>query len=260
MSPYFKSGFLGEEIKIWAEENKRKHVELFFQAEKINSDCYFLLQRVELDRRNPRKVLVACLFPRCLEFFQAVFHHAERGMPNSARVMLRALIESLFILSAVANDDEALDQYILNDELQRVKMINKAIATKDPSLAAFRTEQSLALKEELEKKIKEKNIKKLSTEEMARRAGLHDWYLTVYAETSRAVHGSVRDMEQYLVLDKDGEVKSIQFRPDDREVPVILATAGQAINLGLEQFAKTLDIDLNICHLHAAEFSKVFDE
>jgi hypothetical protein len=202
MSSYLINGFIGEEIQSWINNNKEKHQSIFKQTEKLNEDCYSVLNKAVINKKDKRQVVVSCLFPRCLEFFQSIFLHAERGMPNSARVMLRALIETLFALRAVARDEEALDLYILSDDLQRLKMINKALTHKTEALESFRTDQALELKAELDKKIKENNIKKLSTEDMSCRAGLHDWYLTVYAETSRAVHSSIRDMEQYLVLDQ----------------------------------------------------------
>ena len=54
---------------------------------------------------------------------------------------------------------------------------------------------------------------------------MHSWYLTVYAALSTAVHAKVRDLERYLVEDKEGDLKGLQWGPDDSEIKNLMTCA-----------------------------------
>jgi hypothetical protein len=181
-----------------------------------------------------------------MELYQGVYLLISRGMVPSSNVMLRTLIETMFVIVAITKDDsgDALNAYILNDEMERLKMCNIVISDKKSSaILGIPVEDAKRIKKEIEIK----KIKKWTTEEFARKAGLHDWYLLAYSSTSQSVHVGVRDMEHYLNLDQANEVKSIDFIPTDKGTTRILTAACGAMNIVLHAFLTALNLDTGIC-------------
>jgi len=260
MAPYQQNGFLGEDINVWIDDNRKHHVDLFKQAEKISSDCYSALAKARPHNKDKKELIVSCLFPRTMELFQGTYLLISRGMIPSSNVMLRALIETMFVLVAASKNDEALEAYILNDEVERLKAANKIIEDKTNTFSEVPIEDARRIKAELKKKIEAQKIRKYKTEDFARKAGLHDWYLTVYAVTSQSVHAAVKDMEQYLDIDTNNVVKSIKFVPTDKGTTAILTTACNALNMALNAFLSVLGLDTAICNENATSLQPFMEK
>jgi len=259
MAPYHQNGFIGNDIKAWMESNRREYVDLFLLAEKLNSDCYSTLERARPHNKDKRELLVSCLFPRVMELFQATYLLVTRGMIPASSVMLRSLIETMFVLVAITKNNEALDSYILNDERERLITAKKIINDTSSALSEIPLEEVIRVKSEIEKKLGGKKLPKLTTEYFAKKAELYDWYLTVYAVTSKSVHAAVKDMEQYLDIGPDNKVKSIKFTPTAMGTIGILTTACNALGMALEAFLTTLNLDTDICRGHADKLRPFFE-
>jgi hypothetical protein len=243
--------FIGQEMNTWIEANKKGHQALFEEADRLNSDCYRILNDTKIDSNSLRQTVISCLFPRCMELFQAIYILAARGMSPSANIMLRSLMETTFVLCAVAKDDEALHAYVLNDELERRRVANKALSKKGDSFADVPLSAIREIKAELEKEIKAQKIEKYTTERFAEKAGLRDWYLTAYTITSQAVHATIRDMEQYLVIDENAGIKAIKFVPLDKEPITALSVACVSMVFSLQHFLLVFGRNTAVCDEHA---------
>jgi hypothetical protein len=251
MATYQSNGFIGKEITTWIDSKRRVHNELFEESEKLNADCYQILSSVKINKDDLRQTLVACLFPRCMELFQATYILVERGMSPSANIMLRCLMETMFVLCAIAKNDDALNAYIYdNEELERLKNANKMLSHKSTTFSEIQLADIEKIKSEVEQKKNDQKIKKFSTEEFAKKADLHDWYLTAYNVTSRPVHATAKDMEQYLVIDEKENIKSIRFAPTDRETSTVLSDACESLITSLEQFLLVFGKDTTVCGEH----------
>jgi hypothetical protein len=251
MAPYEQNGFLGDDIKAWMQDNRRQYDDLFALAEKLNADCYTMLGKARPHNKDKRELLVSCLFPRVMELFQGTYLLVTHGMIPASNIMLRALIETMFVLVAIVKDDDALDAYILNDEKERLITANKILNDTSSTFSEIPIEEVIRIKAEIEKKHEGKKLPKLTTEYFSKKAGLHDWYMTVYAVTSKSVHAAVKDMEQYLAIGSDLQVKSIKFVPTDAGTIGILATACNALGMGLEAFLAVLNLETDICTEYA---------
>jgi hypothetical protein len=260
MAPYESHGFMGQEIVTWIKANKQAHKELFEVAEKLNADCYRSLGDVTIDSGSLRQTLISCLFARCVELFQATYILIVRGMSPSASIMLRSLMETTFILCATAKNDEALDAYVIDGERERLRITNKILADKDNTFSKVPLAVLQGIKKELDEKIKKQKIRKFSTEDFAKKAGLHSWYLTAYARTSWAVHATIRDMEQYLVLDEKENLKSIKFVPTDEGVVTVLSTACNAMIISLGKFLSVFGVDTVVCDENARKLERLMKQ
>jgi len=250
-------GFIGQEMNTWIEANKRGHQALFEEADRLNSDCYRILNDIRIDNDSLRQAVISCLFPRCMELFQAIYILAARGMSPSANIMLRSLMETTFVLCAVAKDDKALHAYVLNDELERRRMANKILSKTKTTFADMPLAAIREIKAELDREIAENKIEKYTTERFAEKAGLHDWYLTAYAITSQAVHSVIRDMEMYLTMDEKNSIMSIRSVPLGKEDTTALSFACVSMVFSLQQFVTVFGGDTAFCDEHAKRLEQL---
>jgi len=257
MAPYQSHGFIGQEIVTWIKARKKAHKELFEAAEKLNADCYRSLGDVTIDSSSLRQTLISCLFARCIELFQATYILIAHGMSPSASIMLRSLMETTFILCATAKDDDALNAYVINGERERLRITNKVLTNGDKTFSKVPLAVLQDIKKELDEKMKKQKVRKFSTEDFARKAGLHSWYLTAYAKTSWAVHATIGDVEQYLVLDERENLKGIKFVPTDKDTLTVLSAACNAMIISLGESLVVFGADTAIADEHVKELERL---
>lgn len=214
---------------------------LFVGARRINRDCHELLFSADIRNRDGQAVIVATLFMRALDHYQATITLVGRGIISSARVTLRALVEATFKIRAIATNTDAYKTFILEDLVHRKKLINKA---KDNGNLNFGESQAAIpddLVKELEQQIEATKAKELTTKKWSELAGMHDWYLTNYALLSKAVHTSVRELEDYLQLGDSGEIRQFRYAPSIDEIPLLVLTAAHGLLIAASAFDKIFE-------------------
>jgi hypothetical protein len=174
-------------------------------------------------------------------------------MSPSSNIALRALLEAMFVLCATAKDDDALEAYVIEGERERLRVTRKLLADKDSTLPVDRLEVMRRIQTELGEKMKKQKARKFSTEDFAKKAGLHGWYLTAYTRTSWAVHTTIRDIERYLVLDEEENLKSIRFIPTDEDAVDVLSVACNTMIISLGAFLSLFEADTTIADVHGKE-------
>jgi hypothetical protein len=85
------------------------------------------------------------------------------------------------------------------------------------------------LEADIETEIKEGNIKKLPIVCWAEKAGLLDWYNSIYSTLSNTIHSNVRDLEHYLILNPQNQIREFNWGPDDTGTEDVFITSFQAI-------------------------------
>lgn len=200
--------------------------------------------RVHAHSRNLQELMAATLFVRCLSNFQAVVLLCERGMIPEARIALRALIEAMFILAAISKEYRLAVAYAREDELQRLKAIQRYKQLHNTPPPGFTEQQINALESELRKHIDEKSIKKLTTKEWSQEAGLHSWYLSPYFDLSESVHAKTREMETYVVKSADNEVTEFRWGPSDEGLRLVLGTTVESQDIVLGCVARVFKLEM----------------
>jgi hypothetical protein len=119
----------------------------------------------------------------------------------------------MFLVGAICKKPEFAKKWILGDEVSRKKSLvrlneDRRRRGESPDEAA------VALIAELEKRIRNGKIEKLSTERIAKLAGLESYYDTLYGFFSMAVHSSSRSLDKALQTDKGGRVTSVEYGPE----------------------------------------------
>lgn len=200
MHDFDADGFLGSEI-----ESIRKEIISTYQ---IFFDYAIKLNRVVLSEKDRfpfapirRDVVIATLFCKIITSYQAVVLNLSYGLPNESSVLLRSMMESVFILIANCNDENYYDDYLNSHHYQRLQLLKKTLKDLpaiDPS-PAFSNHEIENVNDELHQ-FEKYNLR---IREVAKKAGLEDYYLTNYWILSLDAHVSPRSTEQYIQLHSD---------------------------------------------------------
>lgn len=235
-------GFLTDRSNQLEADIYESYENLFAGARQINHDCHDLLFSADIHNHDHHAVIVATLFIRALEHYQATIILLGRGVIAAARVTLRALVETTFKIRAIATNPDALDVFINEDLVHRLKLINKARNNAHPNLEETRTAITDGDVKELKQEIQRRGAKSLKTEEWSELSGMHDWYTTNYALLSKAVHTQVRELEAYLKLGESGEIQKLHYAPSMNEIPLLILTAAHCLLIGASAFDKTFEM------------------
>jgi hypothetical protein len=234
---------------------------LFARAHAINRDCHSLVFSADVHNADPREMLVATSFIRALEHYQAAVLLLVAGLVAPAKAGIRATLEAVFTTRAIARDEAALKAFILNDLLERQRLIRKAQQHEHTNLVELRGRLTAEFVRGLEAEIKTAGVRRQTAEELSKLAGMHDWYMTAYAMLSQATHTAVRELECYLAFDPDGTVRSVEYAPSFEDISWLLLTAMHCILLGGDAVAQTfrLGYEARAEHLHfiEAEFASL---
>ncbi|UUP20059.1 DUF5677 domain-containing protein [Nitratireductor thuwali] len=242
MFEFDSDGFLTHRSGELEAEINAAHHQLFTCACQINHDCHELLFSADIRNRDIRSIIVATLFMRLLEHYQAVIVLLNKGVIAAARAALRALVETTFKMRAVATDRDALKAFIAEDLAARKKLINKARNNDYTNLEETRRAISDELVGDLEQQIQATGAKSPRTEDWSRRASMHDWYITNYALLSKAVHTQVRDLEAYLKIGESGEIEEFRYAPGMNDIPLLILTTAHCLLIGASAFDGTFEL------------------
>lgn len=135
----------------------------------------------------------------------------EAGLVSQARALLRSALETLFALAAIAKDASVVERLVEGHAAEQKRAARniqlwqhtelKKIA--DAEAASGRIQSMLG-----------SPATALSTFDLAQKAGLEDWYRTVYMVFSWPVHGAAVDLNRHVVVGEDGDVAEFRNEPE----------------------------------------------
>lgn len=218
------------------------HHDLFTGARQINHDCHELLFSSSIRNRDVHAIIVATLFMRAMEHYQAVFILLGRGLIASARVSLRALVETIFKTRAISIDHDALRIFITEGLVYRERLIKKIRSSTYFNLEEISEIIPDEMVKDLKQNIQSIGAKARTTGDWSKLAGMHDWYTTNYTLLSKAVHTEVDELEAYLDLGESGEIEQFHYAPSMEEIPLLILTAAHCLLIGASAFDKTFEM------------------
>jgi len=215
-------GFLSDQISDWIKKHRNANAEYFNLCEDVSKYCQKVMLSLEVHKKNLPEVLVASLLVRTLSNFQGMILLAERGMINESKALLRCLLEGMFAIVAIGLETNFAFDLVNNDLFEQRRVLIGCLELKH-----LNNEQRRYAKEKLidvKKEIKEKNIKKITTKNIAEKSGLLDFYNSAYRVLSGTIHASIRDLQQYLKVDLKGKIDGLLWGPDIDDIDFILLT------------------------------------
>lgn len=209
--PPFEDGFLTEPFDDVRAAIRWRYSEQRTLLLQINRLSVKNQHSLEIHREDKREVYAAVLFARTLSTTQGAVHMLERGLVPQARTLLRAALETLFALTAIANDPPVVDKLIETYNVERARAARNVGLWKDPGL------REIAAAEKASGRLRQfldSSAATISTLTLAQKGGLEDWYRTVYMILSWSVHGTAIDLERHIVLGGDGDIAEFRNEPE----------------------------------------------
>lgn len=180
---------------------------------------------------NHVELLATGLYARAISTFQGVIMLADNGMKHQSSMLLRCLLEAVFQLKALANDPGfivLLKMQGLNHNRNAMERLVKMKNRNGQQDEVYESARKLRNKtrKELRSNRKTMDTSELSIITTARKAGMEDYYDTLYAFGSSVVHSGIRSIEEHLLTDPENLVKELINEPshEDYEDTVLSAS------------------------------------
>ncbi|PZV37078.1 DUF5677 domain-containing protein [Mesorhizobium kowhaii] len=235
-------GFLTENLPFETEVSRTNGM-AFNLARRINRECHSLIfNNAEVRNRDGQSMLVAALFLRVLQF-QAGILLLGKGLVASGKVAIRAELEAVFAVRAIAANEANFRAFVNDDLRERLDLIKKARKYDYPILLRLREAISDEDFAQLKKQVEGAGAtKKVTTAALSEQAELHHLYVSAYSILSRAAHSGVRELDAHLIVGPNGEVQEIDYAPELDGVKDMLLTACDFILLGSDAVCHQFEI------------------
>jgi hypothetical protein len=238
-----EKGFLGTAIDEFSKSIQSQYSKFIELSHQINELAHSAKFELQVHNRDPQEFLAATIFLRLLNGFQAVVILAMKGLLFEAKVVLRSVIESLFILELLCKEEGFALEYLGSSMVQSLKWMNIARESTDPNFDSLKQYATPEVMETLRKDIERYGYKKLDVERISDRAGLHNVYNTQYRLLSEQVHSLPISLDPFLVRDQKGELSSFDWGPKHEDLDLILFTNIQMLLTAMVSITKLFNVD-----------------
>ena len=241
--PIDKKGFLGNEINKASKKIYDDNKDCFDFCYDLNTYAHKTMFEFKLHNKDGQECVSVALFIKALNGFQAVVILTKLGLVIEAKILLRSLIEALFLLKIVCEDKDFVPEYIRTDEINRLKLMRIAWDSSHPVFKPLKENVTGEMIKSLESKIKKDCISSLRIEQLAIKAKMKDWYDSVYRLLSSSVHTNPRELDNYVTVDENGDIKSFVWGPRETDVGLILYTSAEILITTLTLMSKLSSLD-----------------
>lgn len=212
MSTFETDGFLSDELSEITEPATAQYASKLELASDANRLAHKMIYSVDVKNEHLPDILLATLLTRQTASFQSFYILLRKGLLTQAKILLRNLAETMFIVGAIRKDVEFPNRYVLSEEISRKKSL-EALMRDRQRRGGDIDQETKDLIAALKEKIESESITTFSTEQIAQIAGLQSYYDTLYRLTSLSVHTSPRGLDETLETDENGTIISLKYGP-----------------------------------------------
>lgn len=241
MSTIDSDGFLSDEAEQGRQSVLNGYGGAFSGARQLNQKAMALLS--DLHWNDEANVIIAALFVRIVETYQAAILLLERSMVTQARMLLRTLLDALFSMAAICRHPELVNSYVAQHYASVLKALEAAQRWKQKTLRGGRLDPpKIAKLIALNKaKLKATPAKTLKVWQWAEKADLSDFYNAFYVENSSAVHSDCWALNNHVENTPDQSVQ-VHFGPSDAGLYHALRSCATALLTAMEAVGQAYSI------------------
>jgi hypothetical protein len=242
--PFKKRGFLGDEAKAIVTSIREANQELFILIDEVNHLANEIASEIKVDSDDLQQLLASSLLSRAMHGFYSTIILAQQGLEPDSKVVLRSLLDTVFILGSVCNNKYFTEEYIKSEKARQLKMANVIMNDEEGSFDKSKFADLEKRRDFLKKEVSSDSIKSYSSEELSKIAGLYPIYQTAYRILSDDVHISPRSLECFLTLDEKKKIKCLDLGPKTDSLMVSLCTAVSIILHAIDCVCILLKVDV----------------
>jgi|GEM_PF-1947382 len=209
--------------------------------------------KLEISADYPHQLIPTCLLIRQVSALRALALLAVNGFYTEALGHQRSLMEALARLSALVARPELLQDYLIQDVLNRKKMLGDILNFRQDWPPEMVPEPS---DEELRQEIAEathrlthfkdqqgRTARDIKTLDWAQIGGVDQLMYGRFVMASEALHFSPKSLEGLLVTNGD-VLESIRIGPEEKDFDHLLMTSCRYVFVGIQRLANHLGVDL----------------
>ncbi|MEA9920770.1 DUF5677 domain-containing protein [Xanthomonas campestris] len=209
--------------------------------------------KLEISADDPHQLIPTCLLIRQVSGLRALALLAVNGFYTEALGHQRSLMEALARLSALVARPELLQDYLIQDVLNRKKMLGDILNFRrdwppemvpEPSDEELRQEIAEATHRLTHFKDQQgRTARDIKTLDWAQIGGVDQLMYGRFVMASEALHFSPKSLEGLLVTNGD-VLESIRIGPEERDFDHLLMTSCRYVFVGIQRLANHLGVDL----------------
>jgi hypothetical protein len=218
MPDFTEVGFLGDELTTFRENVRAKHVIGFRYMEQTNALAMRVMWTLPLADLDEAMAHAIMCYARAVQNFQGVILMSERGAITEARILLRALAETLFLALGMVNKTDML-ALLQEDAAAHRKAVANAIIQMN---IAGRTGADLSRFEQVVNDVvaeygdKPRSIKWSA---LAYEVGVGDIHEVAYRFTSGdAAHATLESLNRHVQAKEGEDLHQFIFNPTDDDL------------------------------------------
>ncbi len=119
-----KEGFLGQEAEQYKSKIINDNQELFNLCFELNTLAHGSKYDLQIHNQEAQEMILGCLLIRLLNNFQGIAMLSNYGLVIEAKILLRSMLETLFILKICCEDKDFINKYIKSDQVYRYRLLN----------------------------------------------------------------------------------------------------------------------------------------
>ncbi len=168
---------------------------------------------------------------------------AKKGFHAEIGILTRACLETLFLLKIAVEDEEFIPIFVQSDDRKRLTLMHVAHKYKEKPFLMTKECATPEIMKELKEKIETVNIQLLKVEQIAAKAGMSQYYDSVYRLFSDFVHTMPKSLEKFIEVDDAGDVIRIIHAPSDEDNRFYLLTLSDILLRTLDLVFSLFSID-----------------
>ena len=241
-------GFLSDEAVEAITDYRARFEDLFSVAHKTNRFALEVLRSPQMAEAEEWQLISCLLTIRIVEAFEGTVLLIERGMVAPATLLLRPVLEVLFVLGALQADHSLVAAYYQTQARVERKKLYAAMQWKDQRL------RSLVKKANLEKRyveIKEAHKQTPPIEmkpiDWAQKAGLTDFYHTYYIFYASRTHSNREALDEHIdQSDESPDKLDLAFGPQADGIYDVIRNASTFCLMAVMYLGEAFGLDTQL--------------
>jgi hypothetical protein len=235
MPDFTEAGFLGDELKMFRENVRAKHVTGFHYMEQTNALAMRILWTLPLADLDEAMAHAVMSYARAVQNFQCILLMAERGAITEARILARAQAETLFLALGMFEKPDMLTLLQEDNAAHRKGVANAVIQMN----VADRTGADMSrFEQEVENVVAQYGDKPRSIKwsALAYEVGVGKIYEYAYRFTSGdAAHATLESLNRHVQAKEGEDLHQFIFNPTDDDI-------GPTFCAGLASMVKLMEL------------------
>lgn len=204
-------GFLAKSLDHVRSHVREKYISLHNLLTDVNRLAVKNQHEILIHTDSNVERLSAVLFARTVTTTQASALLLEAGLISQSRILLRSALETLFALVAISKDSNIAEKLIEGHAAEQKRVAKNILLWKSNELKKIADSETTT---SLIQSALNNTATALSTFDLAQKAGLEDWYRTVYMMFSWPTHGAAIDLDRHAVAGNDGNIAEFRNEPE----------------------------------------------